>query len=78
MAREIVRRFDCELKVFVDTAPVMEKSLAVQTQLGWQGKHTCMVSRAYGSWLFLGEIIPRWRLNRMKQKVIIAGRAAAV
>ena len=56
MAREMVARWDCELKVFVDTAPVMEKPIASQTRLGWQGKHTCVVSRQYGSWLFLGEI----------------------
>ncbi|SCA57443.1 Epoxyqueuosine reductase [Candidatus Terasakiella magnetica] len=56
LAREMVERWDGELKVFVDTAPVMEKPLAAQTQLGWQGKHTCVVSRTYGSWLFLGEI----------------------
>ena len=45
-----------ELKVFVDTAPVMEKPLAAQAGLGWQGKHTNLVSRSHGSWLFLGEI----------------------
>lgn len=45
-----------EVKVFVDTAPVMEKPLAQQAGLGWQGKHTNLVSRAFGSWLFLGEI----------------------
>jgi len=45
-----------ELKVFVDTAPVMEKPLAQRAGLGWQGKHTNLVSRTYGSWLFLGEI----------------------
>ena len=45
-----------ELKVFVDTAPVMEKPLAQQAGLGWQGKHTNLVSREFGSWLFLGEI----------------------
>lgn len=56
MARAMVERWECELKVFVDTAPVMEKPLAAQTQIGWQGKHTCVVSRKYGSWLFLGEI----------------------
>ena len=51
------RRFKgVPLKVFVDTAPVMEKPLAQQAGLGWQGKHTNLVSRAYGSWLFLGEI----------------------
>jgi epoxyqueuosine reductase len=42
--------------VFVDTAPVMEKPLAQQAGIGWQGKHTNLVSRAFGSWLFLGEI----------------------
>ena len=45
-----------EVKVFVDTAPVMEKPLAARAGLGWQGKHTNLVSRAHGSWLFLGEI----------------------
>jgi epoxyqueuosine reductase len=45
-----------ELKVFVDTAPVMEKPLAEAAGLGWQGKHTNLVSRDFGSWLFLGSI----------------------
>jgi epoxyqueuosine reductase len=45
------------LKVFVDTAPVMEKPLAQQAGIGWQGKHTNLVSRSHGSWLFLGEIM---------------------
>ncbi len=44
------------VKVFVDTAPVMEKPLAQQAGLGWQGKHTNLVSRSHGSWLFLGEV----------------------
>ena len=44
------------MKVFVDTAPVMEKPLAQRAGIGWQGKHTNLVSRAHGSWLFLGEI----------------------
>ncbi|OUI90703.1 epoxyqueuosine reductase [Acetobacter persici] len=44
------------VKVFVDTAPVAEKPLAEQAGLGWQGKHTNLVSRSHGSWLFLGEI----------------------
>jgi epoxyqueuosine reductase len=47
---------DSELKVFVDTAPVMEKPLAAAAGLGWQGKHTNVVSRSHGSWLFLGAI----------------------
>ncbi len=45
-----------QVKVFVDTAPVMEKPLAAAAGLGWQGKHTNLVSREFGSWLFLGSI----------------------
>jgi len=56
VARDLYRRFDAEVKVFVDTAPVMEKPLAAKAGLGWQGKHTNLVSRDYGSWLFLGSI----------------------
>jgi epoxyqueuosine reductase len=53
----MARRFKgVPLKVFVDTAPVMEKPLAQQAGLGWQGKHSNLVSRRFGSWLFLGEI----------------------
>lgn len=47
---------DDQIKVFVDTAPVMEKPLAAAAGLGWQGKHTNLVSREFGSWLFLGSI----------------------
>ena len=56
LAGFIAARFAAEVKVFVDTAPVMEKPLAQQAGLGWQGKHTNLVSRRHGSWLFLGEI----------------------
>ncbi len=56
LAQFIVSRFGPEVKVFVDTAPVMEKPLGMRAGLGWQGKHTNMVSRQHGSWLFLGEI----------------------
>jgi epoxyqueuosine reductase len=56
LARWIAARWPSELKVFVDTAPVMEKPLAQKAGLGWQGKHTNLVSRTLGSWLFLGEI----------------------
>lgn len=52
----IARTYSCELKVFVDTAPVMERPLAQAAGMGWQGKHTCLVSREFGSWLFLGAI----------------------
>ncbi len=56
VARWMHERFHEEVKVFVDTAPVMEKPLAMRAGIGWQGKHTNLVSRAHGSWLFLGEI----------------------
>ena len=56
LAQFMVSRFGPEVKVFVDTAPVMEKPLAREAGLGWQGKHTNLVSRRHGSWLFLGEI----------------------
>ncbi len=58
--KEIATRFaaraGADVKVFVDTAPVMEKPLAAAAGLGWQGKHTNLVSRDYGSWLFLGSL----------------------
>ncbi len=56
LARWIAQTWPGELKIFVDTAPVMEKPLALQGGIGWQGKHTNLVSREFGSWLFLGEI----------------------
>ncbi len=56
LAAFVVSRFGPAVKLFVDTAPVMEKPLAEQAGLGWQGKHTNLVSRDHGSWLFLGEI----------------------
>ncbi len=56
LAQFVAARFGCQVKVFVDTAPVMEKPLAQNGGLGWQGKHTNLVSRSYGSWLFLGEV----------------------
>ena len=52
----LVREAGGEIKVFVDTAPVLEKPLAAAAGLGWQGKHTNLVSREFGSWLFLGSI----------------------
>ena len=56
LGRWLVNQVDSEIKVFVDTAPVMEKPLAQKAGLGWQGKHTNLVSREFGSWLFLGSI----------------------
>ena len=56
LARWLVAQAGGDVKVFVDTAAVMEKPLAEAAGLGWQGKHTNLVSRQYGSWLFLGAI----------------------
>lgn len=56
IAGKLVAQAGGDVKVFVDTAPVMEKPLAQMAGLGWQGKHTNLVSRDFGSWLFLGTI----------------------
>ena len=57
LARWLIDRAGGELKIFVDTAPVMEKPLSAAAGLGWQGKHSNLVSRDHGSWLFLGAIM---------------------
>jgi epoxyqueuosine reductase len=57
LARWIAAQFGAQVKVFVDTAPLMEKPLAHRAGLGWQGKHTNLVSRQFGSWLFLGSVL---------------------
>jgi epoxyqueuosine reductase len=59
----IAQRFKAEVKVFVDTAPVMEKPLAARAGMGWQGKHTNLVSRDFGSWLFLGAVFTTLELE---------------
>ena len=64
LARWLVATSGCEVKVFVDTAAVMEKPLAQAAGLGWQGKHTNLVSREFGSWLFLGAIFTTLDLPR--------------
>ncbi|WP_252925322.1 tRNA epoxyqueuosine(34) reductase QueG [Aliihoeflea sp. 40Bstr573] len=56
LAQKFAARTGADVKVFVDTAPVMEKPLAASAGIGWQGKHTNLVSREFGSWLFLGSI----------------------
>jgi len=63
LAGLIARDTDKDVKVFVDTAPLMEKPLAAAAGLGWQGKHTNLVSREHGSWLFLGVILSAARLQ---------------
>jgi epoxyqueuosine reductase len=64
LARWLIAAAPCEVKVFVDTAAVMEKPLAQAAGLGWQGKHTNLVSREYGSWLFLGAIFTTLELPK--------------
>ena len=64
LARWLVATSGGEVKVFVDTAAVMEKPLAQAAGLGWQGKHTNLVSREFGSWLFLGAIFTTLDLPR--------------
>ena len=79
LARFIVERAPSELKVFVDTAPVMEKPLSAAAGIGWQGKHTNLVSREHGSWLFLGRHPdqPRARARRAREPSIAAAARAA-
>ncbi|ADL02450.1 tRNA epoxyqueuosine(34) reductase QueG [Brevundimonas subvibrioides] len=57
LAGQVAARLGAEVKVFVDTAPLMEKPLAQRAGLGWQGKHTNLLSREHGNWLFLGVIL---------------------
>jgi len=57
LAGQVAAQLGAEVKVFVDTAPLMEKPLAQRAGLGWQGKHTNLLSREHGNWLFLGVIL---------------------
>ncbi|HEY2752584.1 tRNA epoxyqueuosine(34) reductase QueG [Phenylobacterium sp.] len=63
LARWLQARFGGEVKVFVDTAPLLEKPLAERAGAGWQGKHTNLVSKDFGSWLFLGSILTTLELT---------------
>ena len=64
LGRWLVAETGAEIKVFVDTAPVMEKPLAEAAGIGWQGKHTNLVSRSLGSWFFLGAVFTTFPLKR--------------
>ncbi len=66
--RWIVSETNSEIKVFIDTAPIMEKPLAQRAGLGWQGKHTNLVSKKYGSWLFLASIFTNLNLEIDKEE----------
>ncbi|MEM9433580.1 MAG: tRNA epoxyqueuosine(34) reductase QueG [Pseudomonadota bacterium] len=78
LARWLVARSDgAEVKVFVDTAPVMEKPLAAAAGLGWQGKHTNLVSRELGNWFFLGSIFTTLELDTDKAEIDRCGTCRA-
>jgi epoxyqueuosine reductase len=62
LAAHLAAQTSAEVKIFVDTAPLMEKPLAQKAGIGWQGKHTNLVSRRFGSWLFLGAILTTAKL----------------
>jgi len=73
LARFIADNLNGDVKLFVDTAPVMEKPLAAKAGLGWQGKHTNLVSKTAGSWLFLGEIYTTLALTDGQEAVDSCG-----
>ena len=76
LGRWLVAETGAEIKVFVDTAPVMEKPLAQAAGLGWQGKHTNLVSRELGNWFFLGAIFTTLELPRdARRATTVAARA---
>jgi epoxyqueuosine reductase len=77
LARWVVAASGAEVKVFVDTAAVMEKPFAQAAGLGWQGKHTNLVSREFGSWLFLGAIFTATELPRDEPEVDHCGSCQA-
>lgn len=77
LARWLVAAAPSEVKVFVDTAAVMEKPLAQAAHLGWQGKHTNLVSREFGSWLFLGAIYTTLELPRDSAEIDHCGSCQA-
>lgn len=77
LGRWMAETFSCEIKVFVDTAPVMEKPLAQLAGLGWQGKHTNLVSRQFGSWLVLGEVFCELELEPDEPEIDHCGHCTA-
>ena len=77
LGRWLVEETGAEIKVFVDTAPVMEKPLAQAAGLGWQGKHTNLLSRNLGNWFFLGSIFTTLDLPRDTPEVSHCGNCTA-
>ena len=68
LSLKISEMISCDFKYFVDTAPVMEKPLGMQAGLGWQGKHTNLVSKEFGSWLFLSSIFINKEITETKKE----------
>ncbi|KIN65627.1 Iron-sulfur cluster-binding protein [Sulfitobacter noctilucae] len=77
LARWLVAQEPCEVKVFVDTAPVPEKALAQAAGLGWQGKHTNVLSRDWGNWAFLGSVFTTLELEPDTPEVDHCGSCTA-
>jgi epoxyqueuosine reductase len=77
LGRWLVDATGAEIKVFVDTAPVMEKPLAQAAGLGWQGKHTNLLSRDLGNWFFLGAIFTTYDLPKDQAEVDHCGTCTA-
>ncbi len=77
LGRWLTQQAPCEIKVFVDTAPVMEKPLAQAAGLGWQGKHTNLLSRDLGNWVFLGAIFTTLDLPKDAPEVSHCGTCTA-
>lgn len=77
LARWMVAETGCEVKVFVDTAPVPEKALGQAAGLGWQGKHTNLVSRNWGNWAFLGSVFTTLELEPDAREVDHCGSCRA-
>ncbi|MCX7565991.1 tRNA epoxyqueuosine(34) reductase QueG [Sulfitobacter sp. F26169L] len=77
LARWLIAQQECQVKVFVDTAPVPEKALAQAAGLGWQGKHTNVVSREWGNWAFLGSVFTTLELEPDEAEVDRCGSCTA-
>ena len=77
LGRWLAERFGTQLKVFVDTAPVMEKPLSAAAGIGWQGKHTNVLSREHGNWLFLGIIYTSLELEPDEPASVHCGSCSA-
>jgi epoxyqueuosine reductase len=77
LARFVHQTWGAEVKIFVDTAPLMEKPLAQAAGLGWQGKHTNLVSRSHGSWLFLGSVLTTLEISANARETDHCGSCSA-